>query len=392
MSIYSGIRMFCMFMAVMAFQCLSAQHYIFIEADGQQPFYLKQGNTMVSSSAAGFLILPKIKATEMEFSIGFPKNIYPEVAFYINGTDRDRGFQLKQMEGQGWSLFDRTSLEVIKGAVPQSAPIEMKLPQKEEGSFAKLLAGATDDTSLLEKMPKKDSAAQTLPGKSITKPELTAVATKSGLKDSLIEKAKVAQPLISISTQMEDDDVKRLVFIEKKIKGMADTISVEIEKRKTVAPTEPMAQPKDAGLMERPSKAIADPILSPDTIFHVSKPTIDSDSSKTNAQVSKASPIIVCDRPIADYKDIRALQKKLLGIASDNEQRNYTVKVFGQKCFNTKQALEIGWFFVDETSRLQLFKALKPLIADQASFGNLEASFLKEENIIAFRALVAESN
>jgi hypothetical protein len=296
------------------------------------------------------------------------------------------------MEGQGWSLFDRTSLEVIKGAVPQSAPIEMKLPQKEEDSFAKLLAGATDDTSLLEKMPKKDSAAQTLPGKSITKPGLTPVATKSGLKDSLIEKAIVAQPLISISTQMEDDDVKRLVFIEKTIKGMADTISVEIEKRKTVAPTEPMAQPKDAGLMERPSKAIADPIISPDTISHVSKPTIDSDSSKTNVQVSKASPIIVCDRPIADYKDIRALQKKLLGIASDNEQRNYAVKVFGQKCFNTKQALEIGWFFVDETSRLQLFKALKPLIADQASFGNLEASFLKEENIIAFRALVAESN
>ena len=66
-----------MLMAAMAFQSLTAQHYIFIEADGQQPFYLKQGNTMVSSSAAGFLILPKIKAAELEFSIGFPKNIYP---------------------------------------------------------------------------------------------------------------------------------------------------------------------------------------------------------------------------------------------------------------------------------------------------------------------------
>lgn len=347
---------------------------------------------MVSSSAAGFLILPKITASEMEFSIGFPKNIYPEVAFYINGTDRDRGFQLKQMEGQGWSLFDRTSLEVIKGEVPQSAPIEMKLPQKEEGSFAKLLAGATDDKSLLEKMPKKDSAAQTSLGKSIIKAGFTADATTSGLKDSLSKKDKGTLPPISISTQMEDADVKRLVFIEKTIKGMPDTITVEIEKKKIVAATEPLSQPKDSTLIARPSKAIADPVVSPDTISHASKSTVDADSSKANVQVPKASPIIVCDRPIADYKDIRALQKKLLGIATDEDQRNYAVKAFGQKCFNAKQALEIGWFFVDETSRLQLFKALKPLIADKASFGNLEVSFLKEENIAAFRALVAGSN
>jgi hypothetical protein len=139
-------------------------------------------------------------------------------------------------------------------------------------------------------------------------------------------------------------------------------------------------------------KTIDLPSGSSDSTAKVKKPIAEADSSKDNIQVQKTSPVIVCDRPIADYKDIRALQKKLLGIASDNDQRNYAVKAFGQKCFNTKQALEIGWFFIDEASRLQLFKALKSLLADKASFGNLEASFLKEENIIAFRALVAGSN
>jgi len=392
MSIYSGIRMVCMLLATMAFQCLSAQHYIFIEADGQQPFYLKLGNTTQSSSAAGFLIIPKITASEIEFSIGFPKNIYPEVSFYISGTDRDRGFQLKMMEGQGWSLFDRTSLEVIKGGVPKASPIELQLPNKEEGSFAKLLATATDDQSLLEKMPKKDSIKKASPGKSITKAELTAVATKSGLKDSLGKKDKVILPEMSLSAQMEDADVKRLVYVEKTAKGGLDTINVEIEKKKTVAATEPLTNPKDSTLIPSAPKTIDSPSGSSDSIAQLNKPGTDTDSSKANIQVSKASPIIVCDRPIADYKDIRALQKKLLGISSEDEQRNYAVKAFGQKCYNTKQALEIGWFFLEETSRLQLFKALKPLIADKASFGNLEASFLKEENIIAFRALVAGSN
>jgi hypothetical protein len=388
MSIFSGIRMACMLMATMAFQGINAQHYLFIEADGQQPFYLKQGNRMVSSSAAGFLILPKITASEMEFSIGFPKNSYPEVSFYVNGTDRDRGFQLKLMEGQGWSLFDRTSLEVIKGEVPKAAPIEMQLTQKEEGSFAKLLATATDDKSLLERIPKKDSVEKASPSKPITKAGLTAVASKSGLKDSLGKKDKVILPPISISTQMEDEDVKQLVYVEKTIKGSPDTITVEIEKKKIVSATEPLTQPQDSILAATPPNPIPHTDVTVDTITRESKPKVDSDS----VQVPKASPIIVCDRPIADYKDIRALQKKLLGIASDVEQRNYAVKAFGQKCYSTKQALEIGWFFVDEDTRLQLFKALKPLLSDKASFGNLEVSFLKEENITAFRALVTGSN
>jgi hypothetical protein len=392
MSIYAGIRMVCMLLATLAFQGLSAQHYIFIEADGQQPFYLKQGNKMVSSSAAGFLILPKITASELEFSIGFPKNSYPEVAFYINGTDRDRGFQLKLMEGQGWSLFDRTSLEVIKGESPKAAPIEIQLPQKEEGSFAKLLSAATDDKSLLEVLPQKDSSQKSAPVKAVTKAGLTAASAKAGLKDSLVKKEKVNTPQISISAQAENVDVKRLVFVEKTTQGSSDTIAVEIEKHKVVASTVPLTPRKDTVLAATPAKDKAHTEITSDTIALVGKPKDEADIAKVNNQSPKASPVIVCDRPIADYKDIRALQKKLLGIASVDDQRNYAVKAFGQKCFNTKQALEIGWFFVDENNRLQLFKALKPLIADKASFGNLEVSFLKEENITAFRALVAETN
>jgi len=392
MSIYSGIRLGFMLMATMAFQGLTAQHYIFIEADGQQPFYLKQGNTMVSSSAAGFLILPKIKAAELEFSIGFPKNIYPEVSFYINGTDRDRGFQLKLMEGQGWSLFDRTSLEIIKGETPKTSPIEMQLPKKEEGSFAQLLATATDDKSLLERIPKKDSVEKAVPSKAITKPGLTAVATKAGLKDSLAKKEKVILPPISTSVQTEDADVKRLVFVENTNKERPDTITIEIEKKKTITPIASLKPSKDSSLATTAPSAVAHDTVKTVTMSQLSKPKDGPDTAKANVQVSKASPIVVCDRPIADYKDIRALQKKLLGIASDEEQRNYAVKAFGLKCFNSKQALEIGWFFLDENSRLQLFKALKPLISDKASFGNLEVSFLKEENIMAFRALVAGTN
>jgi len=183
-----------------------------------------------------------------------------------------------------------------------------------------------------------------------------------------------------------------LVFVENTNKERPDTITIEIEKKKTITPIASLKPSKDSSLATTAPSAVAHDTVKTVTMSQLSKPKDGPDTAKANVQVSKASPIVVCDRPIADYKDIRALQKKLLGIASDEEQRNYAVKAFGLKCFNSKQALEIGWFFLDENSRLQLFKALKPLISDKASFGNLEVSFLKEENIMAFRALVAGTN
>jgi|GEM_PF-1790359 len=372
MSIYSGIRIVFIIMATMAFQGLNAQHYIFIEADGQQPFYLKQGNTMVSSSAAGFLILPKITSSEMEFSIGFPKNSYPEVSFYINGTDRDRGFQLKLMEGQGWSLFDRTSLEVIKGEMPKAAPIEMQLTKKEEGSFAKLLAVAIDDKSLLDSMPKKDSIGKMTEKRPMIKADQALVGKKTDANVPAIK------PVINAA---ETDVAKKNVdtsSVPSPQKPNTSTLIVQENNSTVIA-----VKDSPVGLAVGPSK---------DTIFKTTVKTVENKINEAPLQSKAIITVTACDHPIASAKDLLSLQKKLLGIASDEGQRNYAVKAFGQKCFNTKQALEIGWFFVDENSRLQLFKALQPLIADKASFGNLEVSFLKEENIIAFRALLAETH
>lgn len=104
------------FIANFAPLVLMAQHYVFIEADAQQPFYVKKGDTLYSSSASGFLIIPKVAKGDFRLVVGFPKAIYPEVTFDIKEVARDRGFHLKQFEAKGWGLFDRTSLEVFMPA------------------------------------------------------------------------------------------------------------------------------------------------------------------------------------------------------------------------------------------------------------------------------------
>ena len=56
-------------------------HFIYLQTDNQQPFYIKYNNRIYSSSAAGYLIISKLKDGPFDFAIGFPKSDLPELQF-----------------------------------------------------------------------------------------------------------------------------------------------------------------------------------------------------------------------------------------------------------------------------------------------------------------------
>jgi hypothetical protein len=90
-------------------------HYIYIQSDNAQLFYIRKGSEVLSSSASGFIILPRLQPGQQELSVGFPKNEFPEYQFTIEIKGKDRGFALKNFSEKGWGLFDLQSLEVIMG-------------------------------------------------------------------------------------------------------------------------------------------------------------------------------------------------------------------------------------------------------------------------------------
>ena len=129
---------------------LNAQHYLFIEAEGQQPFYIKRGSETYSSTASGFLILSKLTVKELDFIIGFPNKLYPEISFKVNRLDHDRGFLLRQNQDKGWILLDRAGAGIIAGGAVTPQVLSAVAGNSSAG-FADLLADATGDKSLLEK-------------------------------------------------------------------------------------------------------------------------------------------------------------------------------------------------------------------------------------------------
>ena len=349
-------------------QLLVAQHYVFIEAEGQQPFYLRKGGDTYSSSATGFIILSKINTKDIDFIIGFPNKLYSEVGFKILAVQQDRGFALRQLEGKGWVLVDRQTASVIAGGVVDSRQTLSSTASSSTG-FADLLADATGDKTLLEK-----STIITVPAeKTVTigaKPKPNIEAAKS--QPSAKQPNKPASlGVVRSYIQLEDSSLLRIAYFEKGAKNNWDTVIVEIEKRINT-----LLQSKPLMLSNTPT----------------SSPGLSSLSKEAVVDLPKKSAVVVesvdCSHPVALPKDVRELQRKIAKASSLEEQIELAVKAFNVRCFTTKQVKELGAIFWEEQSRLTFYTRLRKYVADPSLYGELEQSFLQEGSKKAFRDML----
>jgi hypothetical protein len=330
-----------------------AQHYFFIEADGQQPFYARWNGKLISSSASGFLLVPRVEDEKILLTIGFPRNQFPEQNFELTEMNRDRGFQLKNFGEKGWGLFDRTSLAVI---MPVSANTEklMDVSKTLDKSFASVLAEVTGDSTLRE--PRQEPKAPVA-----AKKQVLTVSTP--LRDSLIKDDRMKRFDISNMLLMENDQIKVMEYLVWNEVGGIDTVRAEINKLLPVQPAVTGSHPQEVITPKEPQSS------------------------------SSISPkkIPVCDRPFAETKDIRSLQRKILGSSDINNQIALVIKEFKLKCYNSRQAMDLGWMIPEESERLRFFEALWGLVSDPDQFGQLETVFMKDENIKAFRKILGKN-
>lgn len=347
---------------------LIAQHYVFIEAEGQQPFYVKKGGETYSSTASGFIVLSKLVSQDIDIIIGFPNKLYPEVAFKNIVVQNDRGFALRQREGKGWVLVDRQTASEIAGGVVDSRQTSLSATSSSSG-FADLLADATGDKTLLEKSivisaPNEKTTAV------VSKPKASVVSSKPQGNITQTNKATTLGAVRSY-IQLEDSSLLRIAYFEKGAKNNWDTIIVEIEKRINAPQL-----PKQALLNNTANQSSVVSSISKEPIIELSKASAD------------VVETVDCSHPIALPKDVRELQRKMAKAASLEEQIDYALKAFSEKCFTTKQVKELGVLFWEEQNRLTFYSRLRKYVADPSLYGELEQSFLQEASKKAFRDML----
>ena len=332
--------------------CLSvnSQHYFVIESESQQAFYLRLTDTIYSSSGGGFMIVPRNMEKALSCTIGFPKNKYPEIRFDLDNMDKDRGFYLRQFEGKGWGLFDRTSMEVIYGkssgnVEPATVPRQSKAAGNE---FATMLSEVTGDRTLLEKPVEPIKVnAEKLVNKSI--PE------KSRTPDTIeVAKAVIAIPtalpvIKEVARDSSKTDGLSIIYIDSMAQGRVDTIDLQIEVKQVVAKEEPKLDSTRVVLYE-------------------------------------------CKFTAAREADLKTIQRKLLGFNDAEGQLAFLKKSYKDKCFTTKQTLEISWFLSDESVRLGFYELAMPFLSDRDHIMVLESGLMKEESIKAFKELISRNS
>jgi len=70
-------------------------HFVYLQTENSQPFYVKINNKVMSSSPAGYLILSKLQDGDHKLNVGFPKREFPEEHFQILIDKNNLGFLLK---------------------------------------------------------------------------------------------------------------------------------------------------------------------------------------------------------------------------------------------------------------------------------------------------------
>jgi len=425
-------------------------HFVYIQGENQQAFYIKKTGDLLSSSATGFIILPKLQSGTHQFTIGFPKNQWPEYEFQVEVKSADRGFTLKNFGEKGWGLFDLQSLDIIYGKKidPPKAALIPETP-KSDDPFSVILASAVGDPGIREtalvamKFDKPAPVASKVtpappvakndpvPGKTTqvpvkeeskpatvaAPPAVTGETVKTGPPQPAVtgETAKtnpppivtadagkktaekvVEPPAVAKAEPPKKEDVKAAPAFESA--PVLPSIPVQ-PKTDSTAVTQKNAYP-----LMRQIRKISEikswkttELIFIDTYGSVSD-TITVIIENDEVEEPKKEPAVVTApaplpnrqdcRDMATEKDMLNLRKKVLRLKTEEEMLELTLKDIKSKCYSVDMLQNTSYVFVSDRMRYSLFESALPYIYDPANYSRLERLLTSEEYINRFRELI----
>lgn len=190
-------------------------HFIYIQSSNKKPFYATLNNRNFSSSADGYLIIPKLTDGEYQLQIGFTDGQQPEQKFAIKVVNRDDGYSLKNLGDKGWALSNlKTKETILSSAAPvpvaetvtettvsdtsstQTQNIPVKEIEKQTTSsipknnlFGEMLSQVVNDPDLTKEVAVKKTKKE----KRISKPDDTVIADNSTDKISVVDSTPISQ-------------------------------------------------------------------------------------------------------------------------------------------------------------------------------------------------------
>ena len=354
------------------------KHFIYIQNENKEPFYVKLNKEVYSSTPGGYLIIPQLIVGKYDLAAGFAKNEFPEQKFMVD-LNKDTGFSLKQLADKEWELVDLQSFKTIiadnkdtvtNNSVQSTVSKETLLAEPYKNDSSRVndpAASVTTGNTVIVNQPssnevKKDSVSVVVPEK-----ESSIIEVKKDTVTTAVSQKETAQ--VAGEGEFTSGNIRRAAphsivkkFTRMGIRGL-DLIYIDKSgfKRDTIA----LFIPHNEKITKVQSIALA-PV--------------------SNAK-SEINNVVRCSVQATD-EDFYKTRMHIASATTENAMILTAKAAFRTKCFSTKQVKYLDVLFLSEESRLHFLEIAKPYVYDPGNFSSLQSQFTEPIMIQRFRALL----
>lgn len=358
-------------------------YFVYLQTDNKQPFYVKLNTKVLSSSPAGYLVIPKLSSGSYNISVGFPKNDYPaqELSFVVENADG--GYLLKNFGDKGWGLYNLQTMDVTMAGTKAGGT---KGKQEDDDAFAGALSTATNTPVV--KAPKPVAVAE------VPKPKPVEAAP---------EKKAIAAGSVTALNNVKDASGRSVIYIDR-TGGANDTITIFIPAEKAAkpaAPKEPVAENQPAPVQK---EAVAAPPVKDKRFLDIdldnpnAKSTVAASPEPVRSEPSVA-PVVSAPakstltfnsdcRANASDDDFLKIRKKMAAETTDEGMTDAAKKFFKVKCYSTEQVKNLSLLFLSDAGKYNFFDAAYAHIYDPQNFSSLQAQLKEEYFVNRFKAMI----
>jgi len=358
-------KMGLFFLLIIFSTSVSAQnaHFLYIQSDNSQAFYVRLNNKVFSSSDVGFLIIPKLQPGKLSVIIGFPKNKWNALNYDVVVENKDLSFQLKKVDSSNWELYDEQIKQaLLKNKIDQ----QNDLMEINNDEFSNVLAEVSEN-------PKIKQSRKSI---QVTDSSSLKLETKTNVVEPMDTNAiAVNIPQTEKNRNRRSERKKEKQIIQKDFSYVDSTgnlikyVISEEGKNDTVSIFIPFAT------VVKNDKNI------PQQIAAVEKVQIDkTDLPKENAV---KSPTI----NLATEKDFLQLRKQMILEESEDLMIDIAEKAFEKTAYSTEMVKNLAVLFLKEKNKLTFLTRVYKYVSDKQNFNALSTLLTEETSLRQFNHL-----
>jgi hypothetical protein len=376
-------------------------HFVYLQTDNKQPFYVRIQEKLYSSSSTGYLVIPKLRSGSHIITVGFPKNEWPSQIISLQITDKDLGYSLKNFESKGWALFNWQTMEVINSNQSSANNSPVVSTTEATDGFSSVLSEVVNTP--LQKKPVNEPTAQPV---SVNVPATATVSDAPPVVSKQeVAPSNIASNISKISS-ISDETSTAIIYVDR-WEGGIDTIQVIIAGKITdtkpivvestaVVSKPSVTEPPMTNVSKDASEKFLDIELPNPNAGNASIPTdkkegtsIAAESAPENKTVVTKPVMINSDcKQVATEEDFFKLRKKMVGQKSEKDMAEAAIKFFKQKCYTVAQVKNLGAIFLTDAGKYTFLENAYPFVLDSHNFSSLESMLTDTFYVNQFKSLV----